>query len=125
MKLPADVQQGDAIVKGNSKRKELGQAKVDPTTARDKTPGKQPGTPGKQPGCGMNFFSNMLGSNKSKDAASTANNTQSGTQSGGDSRYCCLTTAVYYNNKICISRKDNTHLFLVVGLMARSHLDTH
>lgn len=125
MKLPFGVQQNDAIVKGKSKPKELGQAKVDPTTARDKTPGKQPGTPGKQPGCGMNFFSNMLGSNKSKDAASTASTTQSGTQSGGDSRYCCLAIAVCCNNKICNSRKDNTHPFLVVGLMARSHLDIH
>ena len=125
MKSPDGVQQGDAIVRDNLKRKKLGQAKADPTTARDKTPGKQPGTSGKQPGCGMNFFSNMLGSNKSKDAASTANNTQSGTQSGGDSRYCCLTIAVCCNNKICISRKDNVHLYLVVGLMARSHLDTH
>jgi len=125
VKLPFGVQQGDAVAKHSLKRKELGQAKVDPTTARDKTPGEQPGTPGKQPGCGMNFFSNMLGSNKSKDVASTANNTQSGTQSGGDSRYCCLKIAVCCNNKICISRKDNTHLCLVVGLMARSHLDTH
>ena len=52
---------------------------VDPTTARDKTPGKQPG-------CGMNFFSNILGSNKSKESAAAANNAQGGTQAGGDSR---------------------------------------
>ncbi|KAL3137661.1 hypothetical protein ABBQ38_004936 [Trebouxia sp. C0009 RCD-2024] len=34
----------------------------------------------------MNFFSNMLGTNKSKESATAASNVQTGIQSGGDSR---------------------------------------
>ena len=72
----------------------------------------------------MNFFSNILGGHKSKDTATTANNVQTGTQSGGDSRYRSILVTQVVTAKCNLAAAVSCR-YSHTGLTERFLLGTH